>query len=70
MALFHSFYGLRLYHFKWSKLGKDKYHGLSLICGSKNTIQMNLFINTKQYGLTNIENKFMVTKEDSGGGQW
>ena len=34
-----------------------------LFVESKNIIQMNLFINTKQYRLTNIENKFMITKE-------
>ena len=39
---------------------KDKYH-ISLICGTlKNMIQMNLF--TKQNRLTNIENKFKISK--------
>ena len=39
----------RDYHTKWSKIKKDKYHMISLICGiSKKMIQMNLFTKQKQ----------------------
>ena len=58
--------GPRDYHIKWSKPDKDKYHMILLICGIwKKKIQINLF--PKRNRLTDIENKFMVTKGGSGG---
>ena len=42
-AICSSMDGLRDYHTKWSKSDKDKYHMISLLCGIKNVIQMNLF---------------------------
>ena len=44
---------------------KDKYHMISLICRIlKKMIQMNL---QNRNRLTNVEDKFMVTKGDRGG---
>ena len=45
---------------------KDKYYVISLTCRIQKIIQINLY--TKQR-LTDIENKFMVTKREKEGGR-
>ena len=53
--------GPRDYHIKWSKSDNDKYHMISLICGIWKNDTSEL-----RNRLTDIENKFMVTKEEIG----
>ena len=49
-----------------SEAEKDKYHMRSLICGIlKKMIEINLLTTQKQ--IKNIENKLIVTKDESGG---
>ena len=49
-----------------SQAEKDKYHMRSLICGIlKKMIEINLLTTQKQ--IKNIENKLIVTKDESGG---
>ena len=40
--------GPRDYHTKCTKKEKDKYHMISLTCGTSNMIQLNLFTKQKQ----------------------
>ena len=47
-AIFGNMDTTRDYHTKLSQKGKDKYHMILLICGIKNTAQMNLSIKHKQ----------------------
>lgn len=49
-----------------TKLEKDEYHLISLVCGIKRIIQMNLFI--KQNRLTGIEDELVITKGRKGWG--
>ena len=58
----------RNYHTKWSKPDKDKYHMISLICGilKKKKYKWTHLQNRKRP--TDIGNKLMVTKGESGEG--
>ena len=47
-AIYSNMDGPRDDHTKLSKSDKDKYHMLSLICGIKKMIQVNLFTKQKQ----------------------
>ena len=49
------------------KSEKDKYHVILLICGIKKIVQMNLQQNRNR--VTAKENKLMVTKGESSGGE-
>ena len=52
--------GPRDYHTKLSKLDKDKYYMISLICGCKKLYKWTYLQNRNR--LTNIGNKLMVTR--------
>ena len=41
--------GSRDYHSIWTQKEKDKYHMISLLCGIKNMMQMNLFKKQKHF---------------------
>ena len=58
--------GPRDYHTNWSKPDKDKYHMILLIYElKKKKYKWTHLQNRKR--LTNVENKFMVTKGERGG---
>ena len=57
--------GPRYYHTKWSKLEKDKYH-IAYMCNLKKKYKWTYIQNRNRP--IDIENKFMVTKGERGGG--
>ena len=65
-VIFSNMDGPRDYHTMWSKSEKEKYHTISLICGIKKMVQMNLFI--KQKESHRLRKKLMVTKGERWGG--
>ena len=59
--------GPRDFHTKWSQTEKDKYDMTSLMWNLKNNT--NELIYKTETDSTDIENKLMVTKGESGGGR-
>ena len=62
------FQSLRDYHTKWSQSEKDNYHMISLIYGIIK-MEQNFFLTylKNRNRLTDIKNKFMVTKGENRG---
>ena len=58
--------GPRDYHTKWSKSDKDKYHMILLFVESKKWYKWPYL--QKRNRVTDVENKFMVTKGERWGG--
>ena len=58
--------GPRDYHTKWSKSDKDKSHDITYMWNLKKWYKWTYLQNRNR--LTNIENKFIVTKGKRGGG--
>ena len=54
------------HHTRWNKSQKDKYHMISLLSGIHKNDTSELIYKTKR--LSDIENKFIVTKGEREGG--
>ena len=66
-AIYSNMDGYRDYHIKWSKLGKDKYHMVSLIVEYEKKRYKWTYLQNRMRP-TDIENKLIVTKGKVGGG--